>query len=58
MSVGTVAMFKTRDFAPPALLRDHLWLGGDDPHDLMVLAHDVRGTLAERVTVGVEEELG
>ncbi len=58
MSVETVAMFKGLVFEPAALLRHLVWLGGDEPHDLMVLAHYVRDTLAERVTVGVAEELG
>lgn len=58
MSVGTVAMFQALGFEPAALLRDHVWIGDDEPHDLMVLAHYVRDTLAERVAVGVAEELG
>ncbi len=55
---AAVAMFQALGFEPEALLRDHVCTGGDDLHDLMVLAHHIDDTWAEFVTTGVAEELG
>jgi ribosomal protein S18 acetylase RimI-like enzyme len=55
---AAVAMFQALGFEPEALLRDHVCPGGDELHDLMVLAHHIEDTWAELVTTGVAEQLG
>ena len=51
-----IAMFQGLGFVPEALLRDHVRGRDGKLHDLLLLAHAVRGNWSQLATLGMEAE--
>jgi ribosomal protein S18 acetylase RimI-like enzyme len=55
---GDIEMFTSIGFRPEALLADHILDRNGQPHDLVVLCHDVSEGAASMEVLGLDREMG